>query len=498
LAHSIEQSPPAHWDLIVALRELRNQISPDLLVRRAFDHCGYEAALSGRARANVEKFLAALRKRFSSGATPALAELLNDLADAQPEAEAPPADFADAVRLMTLHKSKGLEFPVVFLPFLHRNSWGGSTVVNCSPEFGLGVKWRDPATREPLADVAHQSNDKARKEAEEGEENRLLYVGVTRAMQRLVLSWSQNGDSVSGLARTISSVDFPATRFTIDPPPPSPSLLRAAEAPLVELSPADVGEAWESAITVTDISRYVECPRKYYLSRYLRLDAIAAAGAPDETEEGPDEDDYVELTAAELGNQVHAILAGQPPDAPAPEAVELADRFVTGALGRAAARAARQAHEWEFVFAVSGQVVRGVIDLWFERGRELVIVDYKTDAVVQPVQRERIRGYDLQLQIYAEAVRRALGRLPDRAVLAFLRTGEEVDVDLSPLAVGAALEQIHRFRSAQQSLNFPLNPGAQCYRCRHYKGTCPAEPKGSGGDEVAPVLQSEHAVSTTD
>ena len=54
--------------------------------------------------------------------------------------------------------------------------------------------------------------------------------------------------------------------------------------------------------------------------------------------------------------------------------------------------------------AVEDVVVRGQMDLWFEEGGELVIVDYKTDAVSAAEAHQRAGDYALQFRLYAMAV----------------------------------------------------------------------------------------------
>jgi CRISPR/Cas system-associated exonuclease Cas4 (RecB family) len=97
-----------------------------------------------------------------------------------------------------------------------------------------------------------------------------------------------------------------------------------------------------------------------------------------------------------------------------------------------------------------------------------VIVDDKTDRSVHTP------PYELQIQLYALALERALNRTPTRGVLCFLRSNQCVEVDLSPLALNAAREAAREFTRAQESLNFPLNTGAQCERCDYYGNLCPA------------------------
>ena len=188
LADGVDKHPPPHWDTILELRAIRNSVSPDRLIRRIVDESDYEAGLSSRARANIEKFLAALRTRFESMPAP-LAQILDEVENAPPDAEAPPADFGDAVRLMTIHKSKGLEFPIVFLPYLHTRRPNVAPIITYSHEQGLGVTWRDPASRKGAADAIHGRNDDLSKRVQ-AEENRLLYVGMTRAKEHMVLSYS--------------------------------------------------------------------------------------------------------------------------------------------------------------------------------------------------------------------------------------------------------------------------------------------------------------------
>ena len=115
---------------------------------------------------------------------------------AQAEAEAPAQQAADAVNIMTIHAAKGLEFPVVFVSALHAGRRNSTPVLLFSAELGLGAKWRNPATGEDPKDATHVALSERRKHDENAEEDRLLYVAMTRAEDRLVLSLRPRGSGV--------------------------------------------------------------------------------------------------------------------------------------------------------------------------------------------------------------------------------------------------------------------------------------------------------------
>jgi RecB family exonuclease len=173
-----------------------------------------------------------------------------------------------------------------------------------------------------------------------------------------------------------------------------------------------------------------------------------------------------------LGTEVHHALAGAGTESV--EARELAQQFESGPLGRRLARATRREREFDFLLPVEDVILRGQIDLWFEEGGELVVVDYKTDR-----DEGRAGEYALQLRLYALALERYAGRVPDRAALCYLRSGREVEVGLSGEELGAAKASVRALRSAQDSLEFPMHPGTQCRRCGFYGGLC--RPPSSGG-----------------
>ncbi|HYP08507.1 MAG TPA: 3'-5' exonuclease, partial [Bryobacteraceae bacterium] len=471
LCDAVRQNPPAHWDVIEELRRIANVVSPDQLLRRVLDDCDYERGLSSRGRANVEKFLAALRTRAQTQPG-SLAEALDFIRDASPEAEAPPTDFGDAVRLMTIHKSKGLEFPVVFLPFLHRDRGTAQPIICYTHAHGLGVKWRDPETRKGVADAAHEANTAQAMRAQAGEENRLLYVGMTRAKDHMVLSYSVTPKRKGGPWAQLLAPRIPARLATGEPPEsmqaPPPDTVLPTHVYIDRTPPQD---QHDSTASITDISVFSQCPRKYYLSRYIGWDAGPRGGLVN-FEDLPKETG--ELDASEIGIQVHKILAGVQVEAPAAEAVELADRFTTSPLARRALRASRKEHEYDFLISIDDLILRGQIDLWFEHNRELILVDYKTDSVRLPLDPKRVRAYELQLQLYAIALERIAGRPVSRAYLHFLRPDHVMDVDVSPLQLNAAREWVRTFLAAQATLDYPLNTGDHCFRCDYYKDVCPA------------------------
>ena len=148
--------------------------------------------------------------------------------------------------------------------------------------------------------------------------------------------------------------------------------------------------------------------------------------------------------------------------------------FRESALGRRVERAARAEREFDFILALEELIIYGQVDLWFEEGGEIVIVDYKTDAVKAVEAHQRAQDYALQLRTYAIAVERVAGRPPSRAYLHFLRPNTLVEVDLTPSLLESP-EQIARdFQRAQETLEFPLNEGPQCRRCPFFHNLCPA------------------------
>jgi len=123
---------------------------------------------------------------------------------------------ADAVKVVTIHKSKGLEYPVVFCPF----NWGPSRAAGDVFSFHDETdSWRLNVALEPFGEEARRAAER-----EQLAENvRLLYVSVTRAKNRCYLVWGLiNRAETSSLAYVLhppegdleSAVDDTAARFT--------------------------------------------------------------------------------------------------------------------------------------------------------------------------------------------------------------------------------------------------------------------------------------------
>ena len=130
--------------------------------------------------------------------------------------------------------------------------------------------------------------------------------------------------------------------------------------------------------------------------------------------------------------------------------------------------------EFDFLMSIEDLVIRGQIDLWFEEGGQLTIVDYKTDSVTAAEARQRAQDYSLQLKLYGLAVERIAGRPPDHAWLHFLRPDKAIEVDLAPSLLESPQQIVREFQEAQSKLEFPMNIGEHCRRCQFYKDLCPA------------------------
>ncbi len=96
----------------------------------------------------------------------------------------------DAVRILSIHKSKGLEYPVVFLAGTGK-IWNRSDEKDrllLSPEYGLGLMNIDAQTNLKSSNFPHEAISWLTREEENGEELRVLYVALTRAKERLFIT----------------------------------------------------------------------------------------------------------------------------------------------------------------------------------------------------------------------------------------------------------------------------------------------------------------------
>jgi ATP-dependent helicase/nuclease subunit A len=166
------------------------------LIERAIDARGYREHVLGldwpeRRLANVHKLLR-LARRFEAGEGRDLrgfldhVEYLRQAVKVEPDAPVEGVE-PDAVRLMTVHAAKGLEFPVVCLADLGRqpNTQTPDLLVD-GERVGLRLMRLDGARSTPTLDYDALSAE--RREREAGEEDRILYVAMTRARERLLLS----------------------------------------------------------------------------------------------------------------------------------------------------------------------------------------------------------------------------------------------------------------------------------------------------------------------
>jgi ATP-dependent helicase/nuclease subunit A len=151
-------------------------------------------------RANLERLLQ-LARQFDSNRGESLPRFLR-FVEAQQESEEetePAAPARDAVRLMSIHQSKGLEFPVVVAGDLGKRFHAGDlrAQIILDEEYGLCPQVRPPEAFQSWPSLPYWLARRRQKREMLGEEMRLLYVALTRAGHRLILAGTASRKTIS-------------------------------------------------------------------------------------------------------------------------------------------------------------------------------------------------------------------------------------------------------------------------------------------------------------
>jgi DNA helicase-2/ATP-dependent DNA helicase PcrA len=404
---------------------------------------------------NIREFVKHLDALIDAGEDPAVAEA---------DVETP------AVRVLTVHKAKGLEFPVVFLVHLVQGRFP-------TPKRRDALELPVELVKDllPTGDFHAQ------------EERRLFYVGMTRARRELILTSAR--DYGGARERKVSqfvleALDLPKDaarpfkakaveeleRFA---PPPTP--LDDALAPM---TPDE-----ELLLSHKQVDDYQTCPLKYRYVHLLRVPILrhhtvvygsTIHAVVEFYLKRRVEGNYTSLEdlLAEYDkkwlNQGFLTWEHQ-------EARKLAGReALTRFWHQEEAEGVKPTHiEKDFAFSIGPNRVRGRFDRVDEDLLGATIIDYKTSEITKQRDADRRVAASLQLKMYALAWREMTGQLPQRVELRFIeshvtgsRAPTDEDADAAVTAVRTAADGIRARR-------FDATPSRQACRYCAYSQICP-------------------------
>jgi ATP-dependent helicase/nuclease subunit A len=469
------------------LRQKKNRLPIAALMNEILSRTAYDAILTAeflgeRKLANLRK-LVEIARGFDQSQVATLADFITWLGQSVSEGatEAPAAIHAEkspVVRLMTIHQSKGLEFPIVVVPDLQRKTNDRKGRGAFDPRLGplvVSPPGDDAVTGMSLFRFVEQEQDEA-------ESVRLFYVAVTRAADYLILSSgvNPNREGASGWRAFLGERFDLATGVPLVARPNEPQVnvrVTSTVPPLgstkIEMPPRpDWTKLVDAAATPSRRRGEQEMPRecapiaaraasrrRFSFSRISgRLIELEEAG---ERPELATLADRPTLDGATLGTLVHGVLAtldfsrleeivkshglgvavrrqllrlrGRDGEYEA-EAAAMLTRFLGTPRAREIANANRLYRELEFVMTwppetaptADSPYLQGFLDCLYEDAAgKWRLVDYKSHRHASGNVAKTAEPYRRQLAIYALAVERILGRAPDELVVCFLADGAE-------------------------------------------------------------------------
>lgn len=450
-------APPALHELLCK----KTTTPPSRLLQLADRLTGYTAVIANlpnapRRLADWRGFLDLVRQlEYGHQDVFQLVRHLRRLIDAKIDIPRPPLEADNAVSLMSIHASKGLEWPVVIVPDLTRRPNHSSPSVIFDRDLGVAIRLEDEdgEKRDPILYTILKAT---KTKQEEDEAKRVLYVALTRARDHLILSATEpDGYGLKLLMDGLTAADIPIDTISYDPnlalPPAQPeaALPKGQHAPLIGGMTSGLTE-----LPVTALGVYDRCPKQFdyqYLQRHPGL--------------GEGDGTAVRLgslthKALELGiRDAEALAAFDPELEPelVAKAVHWAQQFDSAPV-YAGVRDRIDQRELPIQYPLGGLVLNGTVDAV---GSDFIL-DYKTDKTMEP------EHHALQLAVYVAA----LGK--ERALLAYLRHNTLHALDSAELH--GFQVQAKRIATQIQAGHFEPTPDpTRCQSCS-YQTICKVAP----------------------
>ena len=396
----------------------------------------------------------------------------------------------DAVTVATVHKMKGLEFPVVFVSDVENGRFPGNRRAYDG--------WLpNNVLQQALARGAYQSTADG--------EARLFYTALTRAERYLYVTGST--DLPGGRRHWVQS------RFSLRLNHPELSAdPHGLPAGLVAAQGRRRLEETDLPTSFSEIRYYLLCPKNYQFRKSYgfsppipemfgfgktvhtaveKLHEVFTARAPTPQE--------AEALALELFHLKHVAPSRDPENNPGPyeRAAHRAGEIVGTYAGTFAQDFARERQvETRFEVAVRGAVISGSIDLLLRQDAEgnildASVIDFKAiEAGPDPEANPALDWTELalQVQLYAKAAREVLGENARTGHVHLLKDNQRVEVPVGDAAVAAAVGNVEWAVERILAGDFPMRPQqAKCEEC-DFKSVCARRAQQFQTDRIPPTI----------
>jgi DNA helicase II / ATP-dependent DNA helicase PcrA len=379
----------------------------------------------------------------------------------------------DAVTVLTVHRAKGLEFPVVYLCGLVD---GRFPMRGRTPTLALPDELRG-APVDGLDELA--------------EERRLCYVGMTRARDELVLSYALDGGAGRTLRRVspfvAEAIDVPATSLpAVRQPAAMPILGEVCDPGTPPVAPVARRPPVEGPLSLSfsGLEDYLSCPARYRLRHVVGVpspphhalvygsalhQAVAAFHLRQARGELLSEEELFDVFARHW--TAEGFLSRAHEEARFEAGRDALRRFRLAQVESEAGPPT--AIERPFTFTLGTDQIRGRMDRVDETPAGAVITDYKSADVRDQRKADQRARDSLQLQVYALAHEAETGRLPSRIQLHFLDGGVVGSATPTRAGLERTTERIARAASGIRAGRFDAKPNpVACGYCP-YRTVCP-------------------------
>ncbi|MCR3954982.1 MAG: UvrD-helicase domain-containing protein [Gudongella sp.] len=345
----------------------------------------------------------------------------------------------DSVSLMSIHKSKGLQFPVVVIPEMGRRGAYDRAMFQFDKDMGLGIKNGDSSYYEI---IYKDTRDNLQEEIK-----RLIYVAMTRAEERLILGYQGKNSGFKALVddylegsrvRIVSDFPVQPQEAVMVKPIVEPAGNVAGKAyPLLEFHQHPV--AGRETYSISQYQKYISCPREYFLTYKMRLTMVednAFEESPGSAvidgatkgilvhefcryyREDQDKGQVLSRAADSLGVELTEEVIG--------ELEPYVDNFIAYSTSE---YGYETEVEKEFYVKLGNHVVTGFIDRLEHRGDEKRIIDIKTNRLHN--REDLMQLYRPQLMFYRWAAVRILETANISSAILFLEDGSVEDIAVS-------------------------------------------------------------------